>query len=424
MSEWREVYLNEAYSICSGISKPAKDFGSGFPFLSFKDVFNNFFIPEKLSELVESTDKERESFSIKRGDVFLTRTSETVKELGMSCVSLKDYENATFNGFTKRLRPNNNFVIVPEYAGYYFRTSKFRSEVTAMSSASTRASLNNEMLGRLKIILPSEKEQKQIAAVLFCLDNKIDNLRRQNETLEKIAQTLFKHWFIDFEFPNDDGKPYKSSGGAMVASELGDIPEGWHVACLDEYVNVINGYSYKGTELLESDTALINLKNFDRNGGFKVDGFKSLKTDNYKKQHIVCPNDLIVAHTDLTQNAEVLGNAALVQPSDKYKKYILSMDLVKLESKKDFLNNFFFYYLLSTREFKGHCIGYSNGTTVLHLSKKAIPEYIFPVSNEIDIIIKFQNIASILRNKITNNIQQIQTLIKTRDALLPKLMSG
>ncbi|MFM6400822.1 MAG: hypothetical protein ACKPFF_29445, partial [Planktothrix sp.] len=109
-----------------------------FPFLSFKDVFNNFFIPEKLSELVESTDKERESFSIKRGDVFLTRTSETVKELGMSCVSLKDYENATFNGFTKRLRPNNNFVIVPEYAGYYFRTSKFRSEVTAMSSASTR----------------------------------------------------------------------------------------------------------------------------------------------------------------------------------------------------------------------------------------------------------------------------------------------
>ncbi|MFM7371778.1 MAG: hypothetical protein ACKO2Z_29130, partial [Sphaerospermopsis kisseleviana] len=153
MSEWREVYLNEAYNICSGLSKPAKDFGSGFPFLSFKEVFNNFFVPPILSELVESTDKERLNFSIQRGDVFLTRTSEIIKELGMSCVALKDYENATFNGFTKRLRPKGNFAIVPEYAGYYFRTSRFRGEITAMSSASTRASLNNEMIGRLKIIL-------------------------------------------------------------------------------------------------------------------------------------------------------------------------------------------------------------------------------------------------------------------------------
>ena len=205
---------------------------------------------------------------------------------------------------------------------------------------------------------------------------------------------------------------------------MGDIPAGWRLAYLDEYVNVINGYSYKGVELAESDTALINLKNFDRKGGFRVDGFKSLKTDNYKKQHIVFPDDLIVAHTDLTQNAEVLGNAVLVQPSEKYNKYILSMDLVKLESKKDFLNNFFFYYLLSTREFKGHCVGYSNGTTVLHLSKKAIPEYTFPISDEIDIISNFQNIAYVARKKITNNTQQIQTLTKTRDTLLPKLMSG
>ena len=211
MSDWQEVYLKDVYDIGSGLSKPAEDFGSGFPFLSFKEVFNNFFVPKQLSELVQATEKERLQCSIKRGDVFLTRTSETVKELGMSCVALKDYENATFNGFTKRLRPKENVDIVPEYAGYYFRTSKFRKEVTAMSSASTRASLNIEMIGRLKIILPSKSEQSAIALILKNLDDKIENLRRQNETLEQIAQTLFKHWFIDFEFPNADGKPYKSS---------------------------------------------------------------------------------------------------------------------------------------------------------------------------------------------------------------------
>lgn len=165
MSKWQEVYLNEAFDIGSGLSKPAEDFGSGFPFLSFKEIFNNFFVPEDSPELVESSEEERDKCSVKKGDVFLTRTSETVKELGMSCVALKDYENATFNGFTKRLRPNSDFEVVPEYAGYYFRSSKFRNEVTALSSASTRASLNNEMLGRLKIVLPSKKEQEEIAAV-------------------------------------------------------------------------------------------------------------------------------------------------------------------------------------------------------------------------------------------------------------------
>jgi type I restriction enzyme, S subunit len=79
MGEWQEVYLKDVYTISSGLSKPAEDFGSGFPFLSFKEVFNNYFVPKKLFELVESTEKERLQCSIKRGDVFLTRTSETVK---------------------------------------------------------------------------------------------------------------------------------------------------------------------------------------------------------------------------------------------------------------------------------------------------------------------------------------------------------
>ncbi|MDY7024498.1 MAG: hypothetical protein SWJ54_24640 [Cyanobacteriota bacterium] len=101
MSKWKKVYLNEAFDISSGLSKPAHEFGSGFPFLSFKEIFNNLFVPEILSELVKSSELERKKYSVKIGDIFLTRTSETVKELGMSCVALKDCENATFNGFTK-----------------------------------------------------------------------------------------------------------------------------------------------------------------------------------------------------------------------------------------------------------------------------------------------------------------------------------
>jgi len=424
MSEWKKTTLGEVCEVGDGAHTKVERQKFGVPYLTSKNFAKGTL---KLDEVDFISEEDYERLFPKKSKA-ITRLQEDDVLMGIigTFGNAYKYKSDDYFGISSSiaiLRPDKS-KIDPDFLEYTINSNKFERIHRAYSSGSVQGYSNIATIKSMPIVIPSLQSQRTIVSILRILDNKIDNLRRQNETLEKIAQTLFKHWFIDFEFPNDDGKPYKSSGGAMVASELGDIPEGWHVACLDEYVNVINGYSYKGTELLESDTALINLKNFDRNGGFKVDGFKSLKTDNYKKQHIVCPNDLIVAHTDLTQNAEVLGNAALVQPSDKYKKYILSMDLVKLESKKDFLNNFFFYYLLSTREFKGHCIGYSNGTTVLHLSKKAIPEYIFPVSNEIDIIIKFQNIASILRNKITNNIQQIQTLIKTRDALLPKLMSG
>jgi type I restriction enzyme S subunit len=161
-TSWREVPLDQLYDFSSGLSKPRAEFGFGRGFLSFKDVFYNYFVPAELSELVNSTEKEQDSCSVKRGDVFLTRTSETIDELGMSCVALKDYPSATFNGFTKRLRPKDDTDVVPEYAGYYFRSPRFRAEVNALSNLSTRASLNNEMLGRLKIVLPNVQEQTTI----------------------------------------------------------------------------------------------------------------------------------------------------------------------------------------------------------------------------------------------------------------------
>ncbi|GEB72201.1 type I restriction enzyme, S subunit [Pseudoalteromonas carrageenovora] len=198
-SKWKKESLTEHYDIRSGLSKPAKDFGSGFPFLSFKNVFYNYFTPTELTELVQSSDKERLGCSVKRGDVFLTRTSETMNELGMSCVALKDYENATFNGFCKRLRPKKDTELVPEYVGYYLRSPKFRNEMLAFSTMSTRASLNNEMISRLEISFPEPKVQEKIAHILRTLDKKIELNQKTNQTLEQMAQALFKSWFVDFD---------------------------------------------------------------------------------------------------------------------------------------------------------------------------------------------------------------------------------
>ena len=248
-SEWTTTSLLAHYEVRSGLSKPAKDFGSGYPFLTFKDVFYNYFTPESLGDFVQSTQKEREGCSILRGDVFLTRTSETMHELGMSCVALRDYKYATFNGFCKRLRPKPESDLLPEYVGYYLRSPKFRQAMLAMSTMSTRASLNNEMIGRLEISFPSRKSQIQISEILKSLDDRITLLRETNTTLEAIAQTLFKSWFVDFDPVHAKMQGHAPEGmdeataalfpDSFEESELGPVPKGWRIGSVEDLCSTI-----------------------------------------------------------------------------------------------------------------------------------------------------------------------------------------
>ena len=243
--------LDELYDFSSGLSKPRSAFGSGYPFLTFKDVFYNIFVPLELGDRVNSTEREREFCSIKRGDVFLTRTSETMDELGMSCVALRDVNSATFNGFTKRLRPKPDVEIVPEFAGYFFRSMWFRRQVTAMSSLSTRASLNNEMLGRLKMILPSVLDQQAAGRVLKSLDDKIELNRCMNRTLEATARAIFKSWFVDFDPVRAKAAGQSPPGlkpeiaalfpDSFEDSALGEIPRGWKLKTIGDLAGVVGG---------------------------------------------------------------------------------------------------------------------------------------------------------------------------------------
>ena len=247
-------------------------------------------------------------------------------------------------------------------------------------------------------IVEDPNEQKAIAAVLSSLDDKIDLLHRQNKTLESMAASLFRQWFVE------------------------EAQEDWEFVELGNYVSCFNGVSYKSDDLNPSTTAMVTLKSFERDGGFRLDGFKEF-TGKYKEQHVVNQGDLVVAHTDITQDAAVIGNPVLVVPDPAYVKLVISMDLVKVTSKHEWLSNEFLYLLMRTREFKQHCLGHSNGSTVLHLSKTAIPTYDFLMPPK-DKINEFTKLAKGLLGKKFENISQTMTLEKLRDTLLPKLMSG
>lgn len=219
------------YKISSGISTSKGQAGHGSPFISFSTVFNNYFVPDVLPDLMKTTQKEQETFSVIKGDILITRTSETVDELAMSCVALKDYPKTTFSGFVKRLRPKMERIVYDKYMAFYLRSETFRKVIKNNTIMTLRASFNEDMFSFLDIYLPDYDEQVNIGDFLYKIELKIQNNHRINDNLQQQLKLIYDYWFNQFDFPNEKGNPYRSSGGAMDQKILTgrQIPTGWKV---------------------------------------------------------------------------------------------------------------------------------------------------------------------------------------------------
>ena len=284
---------------------------------------------------------------------------------------------------------------------YVVASQQFKNAITRLATGTTIKNVSLETMRSYSFIAPSIDEQKRISAILSSLDDKIELNRRINDNLEQQAQALFKAWFVNNPNPN------------------------WREATLSEVAHFIGGYSYNGEELTDSsNVAMATIKNFGRNGGFKVDGFKDITpSGKLKKCHYANMFDILVAHTDLTQNADVIGNAELLLTKGNYESIIFSMDLVKVLPNNSFPYKFLLAAMLKSKVFKGHCLGYVNGTTVLHLSKKALPEFEIKIPSESEANMMNDTLASLYK-RMAEVLQENDRLTRLRDTLLPKLMSG
>lgn len=304
----------------------------------------------------------------------------------------------------KNLVVSTGFIVIEEKEEtlidlkylYYFLSLDVRVEYfesIAEGSTSTYPSLKPSDISELIIPLPPLEQQKEIAEILSSFDDKIDFLHRQNKTLESLNQIVFTEWFVNQE-----------------------KNEWWEIE-LGKYLHCTTGYSYKSLELGKSKNALVNLKNFSRSGDFRLDGLKEFVGTKYKETQIVKHGDLVVAHTDITQEADIIGNPILVIDMGKYEKLIISMDLMKVESGEKWLSIEFLYYLFKTPHFKQHCLANSNGTTVLHMNRQAIPTYKIKIPN----IKKIEEFTMYAREKLEKkhkNLLQIATLKNLQNQIL------
>lgn len=279
--------------------------------------------------------------------------------------------------------------------------------------------LTMRIFNDLEVILPPIEEQKRIADILWRLDDKIELNQEMNKTLESFGQALFKHWFIDFEFPNENDKPYKSSGGEMVYSEdlEKEIPKGWEVKNLGDILTLLKDGSHNPPKRVDSGIKFLagatNIKHFE----ILFDRCSYIKQEDYDKIHKYWT---IETKDVLLTIVGTVGNVALVNKKDL--PFSLQRSIAVLRAGP-LISYLFLYFLLNTINFKNYLISRLNPTAQpgIYLGTLSKFKLCLPSNKIINI---FDSIVELLVNKMQNNDVERKCLESIRNTLLPKLMSG
>lgn len=249
--------------------------------------------------------------------------------------------------------------------------------------------------------------------------------RKINDYLEQMAKTLYNYWFVQFDFPDENGKPYKSSGGKMVynAELKREVPKGWEVSELRNYLTSSRGVSYNSKDIAEGGIPMINLNSFNVNGTFKTEGIKSfLGTFNPTK--VLKPFDLVMCNTQQTAldpQKDIIGKSFLV-PDIFDSKAISSHHVTTINVKKENLK-YYLNSLFNTDYFHRYISGFATGTNILGLNFEGVMSFLTAIPND-ELLIMYKKIVVNVEKQKSRIIKEDKKLTEVRDWLLPMLMNG
>ncbi len=316
----------------------------------------------------------------------------------------KQMKGSLLNQNAVRVRSNQS--VDQKYLFYLLKSKFFKDYIigTAQGSAN-QASITQKDIKNFKYDVHELQEQKEIANILSTIDKKIETNNQINQKLEEMAQAIFKQWFMDFEFPNEKGDPYKSSGGEMVESELGMIPKGWKVVELSNVADLTMGLSPKSSSYNSNEIGMPLL-----NGAADFeDGLINAKKYTTEPTRMCKKNDLVFCIR------ATIGNITF---SDK--EYCLGRGVASLTPKSDEFTGIIYFNLLMSMN---KLIANATGSVILGLSKPDINnlKLVLPDKKTLE---RFSEISNSTLKRKHNNEFETKKLVNIRDTLLPKLISG
>ena len=398
----------------SGVDKKTIEGETPVRLCNFVDVYYNWAITkEKAKSFMAASAKQTEidKCSIGKGMVAITKDSETRDDIGVATYIADDFEDVLL-GYHCALITPNPAVVDGKYLNAFMHTRYIQKYFENNASGSgQRYTLSNDTIGNIPVLIPSIEEQRTIGKVLADIDCKIELNKLINDNLEAMAKQLYDYWFVQFDFPNEEGKPYKSSGGAMVWNEKlkREIPQGWHCGTLldiAEYTNGLACQKYRPTD--NNKLPVIKIK--EMHDGLSADT-EWVKAD--------IPDDVKVLNGDVLFS----WSASLEVMLWAYGNGGLNQHIFKVTSKNGYPRSFYFYQLI-------HYVGVfkqmaeARKTTMGHITQDHLRQSTIALPPNVEIANKLEEKLCPIFGEIVKNNQEIMTLTKQRDELLPLLMNG
>ena len=358
-----------------------------------------------------------ENFQLKKNDIIIARTGATV---GVNRIIKNDLK-AVYNNGLIRIKTDRK-KLLSKFLYYCFQSKSYKNHINAIAvGTSTQPNMRIEALLDFPVELPNIEIQTNIVFLLSVLDEKIGLNRQINQTLEAIAQAIFKHWFIDFEFPDENGEPYKSSGGEMVDSEMGLIPKGWRFEKLGNLLSeIVTGNRPKGGVSkfkegipsigAESINGLCNY-NFS-----KTKYIPELYFSNMKKG-IVKNGDIF-----LYKDGANLGRKSMFLENFPFKKCCVNSHVFILRANS-LMRQSYLYFYLDQKFMTKNIINLNTNSAQPGINSTSVKtlRILLPSGKILNL---FNELVFPILKTIFNNAKENQCLSNLRDALLPKLMSG
>lgn len=283
----------------------------------------------------------------------------------------------------------------PEFLYYFAISPDFRKRaIECMEGTSGRKRVNENTLKTLELPIPNLKTQKSIAHILSTLDQKIAINNQINAQLEQMAKTLYDYWFVQFDFPDENGKPYKSSGGEMVYNDTlkREIPKGWEVKSLGEVVDLKNGINYSASDYGDTQAKIVNVRDVSNCSIFiKSNELDILSLDNKKLlPYQINEKNILVVRSGKPGATRLLGN---VKDLTIYCGFIIA-----IVPKKEIMRNLIFWFL-KNQELKIE--SQSAGTVLKNVSQDTLKGSLFLIPNSKNLILKFNTlIDDIFKKKL------------------------
>ena len=439
-NEWRDITLRElSTDISYGYTESASDKKVGPKFLRITDIQNGI-VNWKTVPYCPISKQNHQKYKLVKGDIVVARTGNSTGENYL----FNSDEDTVYASYLIRFRINSSAAI-PHFVWYTMRSANWWSFVNGSKTGSAQAGANAKVLGQFSITLPPLPEQKAIAHILGSLDDKIELNRRMNETLEAMAQALFKSWFVDFDpvidnalaAGNDIPEPLKAKAAARKAlgdarkplpedirqhfpcrfeftEEMGWIPEGWKTKSLYETATFINGAAFKNKDFSPTGEGIPVVKIAELKSGI------SSQTKFTKK---IFPNKYLIENDEILYSWSGSPDTSL----DVFKwfggKGWLNQHIFKISTKSEPEKIFVFNLL---RQIKPILIAIATDKQTTGLGHVTIADMkrLFVAYPNKALLSYFYDKGGSLYKKVSTNEKQSRSLSKTRDTLLPKLLSG